>query len=258
MLSREATEDEVTWSLSTYTPPERVAESFKLATPLRPARGIFANQPNPRAGTARGMRGAFGMLALALLALMAARFAMARNEPVFTQARQYSPATGDTGAFVTRVFTLAGHTSNVELRIDTDLSNASAYFNLALLAENGGVGYDFGREVSSFAGVEDGESWREGSPRDKVTIPAVPPGQYYLRVAPERDPAEARAPFTYTLSIKRDVPRAWPFLVALLLLAIPPILSYFREIGFEYARWRESEHPWSTSTSDSDDDSDDE
>ena len=110
-------------------------------------------------------RGAFGMLVLGLLGVMAARFALARNEPVFTQTRQYSPTTGDTGAFVTRAFTLAGHRSNVELRIETDLSNASAYFNLALLAEDGGTGYDFGREVSNYAGVEDGESWHEGSAR---------------------------------------------------------------------------------------------
>jgi hypothetical protein len=106
MLSREATDDEVTWSLSTYTAPERIAESFKLANPLPGPRGVFANQPNPRAGVARAFRGAFGMLVLGLLGVMAARFAFARNEPVFTQTRQYSPTTGDTGAFVTRAFAL--------------------------------------------------------------------------------------------------------------------------------------------------------
>ncbi len=257
MLSREKTDDEITWSLSTYTVPERVAESFKLANPLQSPRGVFANQPNPRAGAARALRGAFGLLALGVLGVMGARFALARNEPVFTQTRQYSPTTGDTGAFVTRAFTLAGHRSNVELRIETDLSNASAYFNLALLSEDGGTGYDFGREVSNYAGVEDGESWHEGSARDKVTLPAVPSGRYYLRVAPERGPGEPDGPFTYTLTVKRDVPRAWPFLLALVLLAIPPVISFFREKGFEYARWRESDHPWSSESND-DDDSDDE
>jgi len=154
------------------------------------------------------------------------------------------------------VFALEGRTSNVQVRIDTDLSNAWAYFNLALLAEEGGAGYDFGREVSNYAGVDDGESWHEGSPRDKVTIPAVPPGRYYLRVAPERDAAEGIGPFTYTLTVKRDVPRAWPFLLALVLLAIPLALAYFRELSFEYGRWRESDHPWSSDSSDDDDDDD--
>jgi hypothetical protein len=45
---------------------------------------------------------------------------------------------------------------------------------------------------------------------------------------------------------------------ALVLLAIPPVVAFFRKKGFEYARWRESDHPWSTESSDGDDDSDDE
>lgn len=251
MLSRERTADEVTWSLGTYTAPERIAQAFKLATALPAPRGIFANQPNPRAGAGRKFRGAFALFALALIALMAARFALARNEQVFTETHQYSSQTGDTGAFVTPIFTLGGHTSNVELRIDTNLSNGWAFFNLALLAENGGPGYDFGREVSYYAGVDQGESWREGSPRDKVILPAVPPGRYYLRVDPERD--AGAAPFSYTLSVRRDVPRVWPFLLALALLAIPPVVAFFGELNFEYGRWRESDHPWSTGSSNDDD-----
>src|SRR6185503_17855159 len=49
---------------------------------------------------------------------------------------------------------------------------------------------------------------------------------------------------------KRDVPRAWPFLLALVLLAIPLALAYFRELSFEYGRWRDSDHPWSSESSD--------
>jgi predicted RNA-binding Zn-ribbon protein involved in translation (DUF1610 family) len=252
MLSREKTDDEVTWSLGTYTSAERIAQAFRLPTALPPARGVYANQPNPKAGSARGLRTAFGLFALATIVLMAARFVTAGNEQVLTQTRSYSPATGDTGAFVTPVFTLNGHTSNVQLQIETNLSNAWAYFNLALLAENGGAGYDFGREVSYYSGVDDGESWREGSPRDKVVLPSIPSGRYYLRVDPQRD--ESGPPFSYTISVRRDVPRAWPFLLALALLAIPPIVTYFRQVSFEYARWRESDYPWSSSSDGGDDD----
>ncbi|MEP6491685.1 MAG: DUF4178 domain-containing protein [bacterium] len=253
MLSREASADEVTWSLSTYTAPQRIAEAFKLTTPLPAPHGIFANQPNPKAGVARTLLRAFSVFTLVAVALMAARFALARNDKVFTENRRYSVSSGDTAAFVTRVFALDGHTSNVEVRIDTDLSNAWAYFNLALLAEDGSVGYDVGREVSNYAGVDGGESWHEGSPHDKVVLPAVPPGKYYLRVDPERDPADVNTPFSYTLSVRRDVPRLWPFLIALLLLAVPPVLAYFRELAFEFGRWKESDHPWSTTDSGDDD-----
>ncbi len=160
--------------------------------------------------------------------------------------------TGDTAAYVTPVFTLGGHTSNVELDIRTSLSNAWAFYNLALLDENGGPGFEFGREVSYYAGVEDGDAWHEGSPEDKVVLPSVPPGRYYLRVALDRD--VGAQPFSYTLAVKRDVARVWPFLAALVVLALPVLFAAFSAVNFEYNRWRESDHPWVTTSSDSDDD----
>ena len=148
-------------------------------------------------------------------------------------------------------FTLDGRTSNVKVRIRTNLSNAWAYYNLSLLDENGGQGYDVGREVSYYTGIEDGERWHEGAQNDAVVLPSVPSGRYYLRVALDRDPGSA--PFSYSLSVERDVPRVWPVLVALVLLAAPVVIAMLGSINFEYSRWRESDHPWSTS-SDSDDD----
>ncbi len=125
MLSSERTADEVTWSLGTYTAPERIAEAFKLPSPLPAPRGIFANQPNPRSGAAGAMKGTFFLLAAALLVLAVTRFVTARNQSVFTQSYEYA-TNGDSAAYVTPVFTLDGHTSNVELDIRTSLSNAWA------------------------------------------------------------------------------------------------------------------------------------
>ena len=106
--------------------------------------------------------------------------------------------------------------------------------------------------MSYYAGVEDGEAWHEGSPEDKVVCRRLPPGRYYLRVAPDRD--AGAQPFSYTMTVKRDVPRVWPFLAALVLLALPVLLAAFGAVNFEYNRWRESDHPWVTTSSDSNDD----
>ena len=251
MLSRERTPDEVTWSLGTYTTPERIAQAFSLASALPEPRGVFANQPNPRGNAARSLRTVFAFLMLGLVALFIWRFTSARRDPVFSQGYAYARETGDTAAFVTPVFSLDGGTSNVKVSIRTNLSNAWAYYNLSLLDENGGRGYDFGREVSYYAGVEDGERWHEGAQSDAVVLPAVPPGRYYLRVDLDRDPGST--PFSYSLAVERDVPRMWPFVAALLLLAAPVVVAALSAINFEYSRWRESDHPWTTS-SDSDDD----
>jgi hypothetical protein len=128
----------------------------------------------------------------------------------------------------------------VRVNIDTDLSNDWAYFNLALLPENGGSGYEVGREISNYGGVEEGEAWHEGSSKDRVTIPSVPPGRYYLRVQPDRD--TAGRPFLYTLSVWRDVPRIWPFFVALGLLGLAPLFAVIGAASFEQQRWAESDH----------------
>jgi hypothetical protein len=147
---------------------------------------------------------------------------------------------------VTPVFSLQGRTSNVRLTIDTDLSNNWAYFNVALINEQTGTAYDFGREVSYYSGYDSDGSWSEGSTRDRTTIPAVPSGQYYLRVQPELG-TDNRLPLTFVLTLHRDVPSVTYFVVVLGLLAIPPIFAAFRHHAFEQMRWRESDYAPETS-----------
>jgi hypothetical protein len=73
-----------------------------------------------------------------------------------------------------------------------------------------------------------------------VRIPSVPPGRYYLRVAPE-GPIDA-PPTSYTIRVRRDVPSFGYFFVALALLAVPPVVSSLRIAGFEQRRWQESDY----------------
>ena len=159
----------------------------------------------------------------------------------------------DSTAFVTPVFTLQGRTSNVRLAIDTDLDNNWAYFSLALINDQTGTAYDFGREVSYYSGYDSDGHWSEGSKSDRATIPSVASGRYYLRVQTELG-ADSRQPVDFKLTVQRDVPSMMLFGVVLLLLAIPPIFSAFRHYGFEQLRWRESDYAPSGSD---DDDSDD-
>lgn len=248
MLSRESTGNEVTWSVGSYTAPKTIQAAFSLREPLRQPRGVFANQPNPVDERNRGYGRAFLALVGLLFLVFLGRQVTARNESVFTGRYVYDPARGDSGAFVTRAFDLAGHPSNVEIAFETNLSNDWAFFNLALLADSGGTGYDFGREVSYYSGVDGGESWSEGSRTARVILPEVPAGRYYLRVEPEKD-APAK-PMVYSVSVRRDVPRWLPFGLVLLLLAVPPAGAWLRARAFEQARWKESDHAPASSDDD--------
>jgi hypothetical protein len=248
MLSREVTPGEATWSISTYTAPERIWKAFGLdGQPPRPV-GVFANQPNPqqdRIDTFTNMLSAF-VVALVLLGVL--RGVTARNERVFEESYGYDQVAGDTSAFVTPTFELKGHTSNVELAIRTTLDNNWAYFSLALIDEGRGTAYDFGREVGYYQGIEGGERWHEGSTSDRSLLPAVPPGRYYLRVEPEA--GRSLQPFVYTLTMRRDAPRLWPFALAFLLLAAPMAFALLSAHSFETRRWQESDHAPASSSDD--------
>ena len=245
MLSQETTPDESTWSVGTYMAPARVWENFELeGTPPTP-RGVYANQPNPNAGAWKSVAGVFALLAALLLVLLVVRVVTAQRRVVFTERYTFGPGNAadgaDSGAFVTPIFTLGGRTSNVELAIGTDLSNNWIYYNLALINDETGVAYDFGREVSYYSGRDSDGAWSEGSRRDVSYLPSVPSGRYYLRVQPEGNPL-FHGTVGYTLRVRRDVPRPSYYLITLLVLALPPVLAGARSWGFESARWKESDH----------------
>ena len=237
LLSSESTAEETTWSLGEYVSPAWVWEAFAL--PGRPPapRGIFANQPSPLARAQRAVWRLCAVFLLALGAMAAVRFAGTPTR-VLTEARQLVP--GSAEPYVTEPFTLAGRTSNLEVRIATDVRNSWALFNLALVNEGTGRAVEFARDVGFYEGVDQGEAWTEGSRRDRVRIPSVPPGRYYLRVAPELAP-DATVPVRYTLALHRDVPNGGFFLAALVLLLVPPVWVSMRAAAFESTRWAESD-----------------
>ena len=246
ILSQESTPDETTWSVGTYMAPERVWESFQLpGTPPAP-RGVYANQPDPNAGVWQGIARVFGALAALIVLLMIVRLVTAQRGLIFRERYTFAPSDAgngspDSSAFVTSIFDIAGRTSNVEVRIDTDLSNSWAFFNLALINDATGTAYDLGREVSYYYGRDSDGSWREGSRADVSYIPTVPRGRYYLRVQPEGDP-QFRGVIAYTIRLRRDVPRPAYYLIALLVLAVPPVFAIARAGSFEGARWKESDY----------------
>src|SRR5207244_2906311 len=148
-------------------------------------------------------------------------------------------------------FEVPGHTSNVELKINTDLNNNWTYFSFALINEQTGEAYDFGREVSYYYGRDSDGSWTEGARTNTAVIPTVPAGHYYLRVEPEM--AAGAVPVHYSLEVNRDVPSMSFFFIAAILLLVPPALMTARAFRFEFRRWQESDYAVSSG-----DDSDDE
>ncbi|MEO8027630.1 MAG: DUF4178 domain-containing protein [Bryobacteraceae bacterium] len=267
MLSAETTSDEITWSLGEYTPGSEIWQGFKLPGSAPSAVGVYANQPSPYEGKVRGLwlLMFFLMVSLAFAAIIMS--GMARGGVVFDQKYAFAPGNGEP-SFVTPVFELKS-TSNVELTIKTSLSNSWAYFNFALINDDTGTAYNFGKEMSYYYGSDSDGSWTEGSAGDSVMVPRIPAGHYYLRVEPEMDKAKATsyvspatgkpyAPIAmnYELILKNDVPSFALFWIVIILLPIPPIVRAIQAASFNNRRWQESDYATASSSSSSDDDDD--
>jgi Domain of unknown function (DUF4178) len=236
MLSSESTAGETTWSRAEYMTGSQIWQAFKLPGSPPPAYGIFANQPSPPGASVGSAWSTWLWLNVALATLVFLFMFVAPGSVAFSDHYAYSQGVKTDSAFVTPTFQLTGRDSNVKLSIHTDLDNNWAYFNFALINDQTGQTFDFGREVSYYHD-SDGS---EGSRNNSVIVPAVPSGPYYLRVEPEM--ATGSPYVRYDLELRRNVPNYGFFGVAALLLLIPPIWTTYRRESFEAARWRESDY----------------
>lgn len=259
VLSAETTDNEVTWSRGEYTPGAEIWKAFALqGNPPRPV-GVYLNQPSPHKSHT-GVWKHFFLLLVALIFLAIVFASVSRQNVVFEQTYHFSTADKGEPSFVTPVFELTGRTAAMELSIDTNLSNNWAYFNLALINQDNGQAFDFGREVSYYSGTDSDGAWSEGGRNSSVFIPSVPSGHYYLRVEPEMEtPAGSSTSTTstsmrrnvaprfnavnYTITLRHDVPNYSWFWIAFALLLIPPIFYSIRSRAFETKRWMQSDYP---------------
>jgi hypothetical protein len=249
VLSSETSPDEVNWSRGVYTPGSEIWKAFALPGSPPPAKGVYLNQPSTVTGS---MWGTFFLLLAGLILLAIGFAATSPGDVVFDHAYRFSTADKGEPSLVTPVFELKGRTAGVEVKIDTNLSNNWAYFNLALINEDTGTAFDFGREVSYYYGSDSDGSWNEGSASSTAFVPAVPPGRYYLRIEPEMEAASGRYngktstfanQMTYNITVKHGVMNGSWFWIAAILLFIPPIIHSIRVRSFEVKRWMQSDYP---------------
>jgi len=242
VLSSEKLDKEVTWSIGEYMYGREIWDAFRLPGTPPEAMGVYENQPSPVTTNVTGMWVAFAAFAMLLLALMAGFDMRANKKPVFGQTYRYNRADSKAEtSFVTDVFELTGRTSTVQVKTYAPVSNHWIYLNYALINQDTGQAWDFGREVSYYYGYDSDGSWSEGKQNDEVVLPSVPPGHYYLRIEPEADPSLAAIP--YTVDVTHDVPVFGIYGIAFLALLVPVVIISFRSYTFERSRWSESDHP---------------
>ena len=254
VMSAESSNDEIVWSTGVYTPGQVIWKAFNLKGAPPRAIGIYANQPSPYTGRVGSVWKLFFLLiGLLFVALIVSAVTAGPERTLFTQRYAFDSRLTGERSFVTPIFNVTDDRADVEVKIDTDLANDWAFFSLALINDDTGVAYDLGKEVSYFYGTDSDGSWTEGGREGRTTFPNVPKGRYYLRVEPEMDNDSRPHLMNYTVAVTSGVPSVGWYILALLLLPVPAIVSSVRAFSFENQRWAESDYGALISSSSSED-----
>jgi hypothetical protein len=241
VLSSEGVQHEVTWSMGEYMSGRDVWKAFGVPGDPPQSIGVYENQPSPLASNVISIWSMFGIFLVSLLVIAMLVSTFAQQKVVFDKTYHFTPSRTAEPSFVTEPFELPGRTSDVEVHTTANVGNSWIYLNYALINLDSGEAYDFGREISYYHGYDSDGSWSEGGTSDRVIVPSVPAGKYYLRIEPESQAGSVRTT-AYQVTVTRDVPVNALYLYAILALLIPAAAITWRSISFEHRRWAESEY----------------
>lgn len=235
---------EETWSLGEYVEPKEVAAAFGLKK-TDERTGIYLNQPNPHGERWASLKYPLFFIIAIYLGIQIF-FAMAGGTTPVTQVKQmyFRPAAGaleddPSRVVVTPPFELKGRQQPVVITAHAPVNNQWFGFDLRLVNAKTEQSFPAAITVEYYYGTSEGESWSEGDQTERTKIPAVPPGEYYLTIDADADPQIAEMP--YNISVKRGGLFWSNFWLGLLVLLAWPTSLWFRKIGFESARWGESD-----------------
>lgn len=143
-------------------------------------------------------------------------------------------------ALTTQEFVLKSRARALLVRHGTDVENNWVGLTTTLVEKNTGEAFLGVQEISHYKGVDDGESWSEGSKEDEIVFKNIPAGNYYLTIEYELG-TDRRAAVSDTIEVVRN-PAGWSnYVLVMIFLAVFPLFSRWRRNAFEAKRWSESD-----------------
>jgi len=169
--------------------------------------------------------------------LAAARAAAALEAPATPPPAPAAP--GYSQMLVSKPIELA-HPAAVDITFAAPgLTNHWLEVTASLVNEQTGRGYEVTRSLEYYEGVEDGESWTEGSRSADAVISGLSPGRYHLNLYPS---AEAGTGDTrLELEVEQHSGFASNFILILLIMSVLPLYQWARHSAFETSRWENSD-----------------
>ena len=271
MLSREVSKDEETWSLSSYLTRDEVDRGFGKKLGLPPPTGVGANQPSPA-----GLGKVSALAVAALLAVAIGKCAgappvdrlhtgftvpMLAARPTVDPALGVVPsdtATADPGGdppgsvmFSDKFHLDAGR--NVAFHLTANVRNNWVYAAFDLVNDDTGSVTTFDKTIEYYSGVDDGESWNEGSTSADEVLAPVEAGTYTLRVEAQHG---GLGSVELGVVVQQGVFRWLWFWIALGVLGAPVAIVAIHAAGVRKRRWENSNLVAHASAGGDDDDDD--
>ena len=162
VISSEGTGKEISWSIGEYIAGRDIWKGFKLPGEPPAPIGIYENQPSPLSASVKSVWSLAGIFLILLLSLGVGVYWMESDEQIFEQTFEFNTSAGGETSFVTDLFQLKGRTSDVELTTNAGVDNDWIYLNYALIDQDTGHAYNFGREIAYYHGYDSDGSWSEG------------------------------------------------------------------------------------------------
>lgn len=233
---RSAPTGEINWSLGTYVKRRDVEKSFGI-TGLPRTSKIAPNQVFPH----KKIYKYWGLMLAATLAFGLIIMITGSRTTVFDQTFALQPVANSEGTQVifSDPFQLKGR-QNIRVTARSNVDNSWLYVEGDLINDATGDVQTFSMPVEYYHGVDDGESWSEGSQSPSTHLSALPAGQYMLRVEAQWE--KWQQPATLSVRIDQGVPRVLHLFLAMLFVSVIPALVAFRHFSFEKRRWADSDY----------------
>ncbi|MBS1793255.1 MAG: DUF4178 domain-containing protein [Acidobacteria bacterium] len=235
MLSQEASNNEINWSVGVYQTNEEIEKAFNV-TDLPKPWSVAPNQP-----FTGGFYIKWGFAFLGILLLVAILMfpfgglqSTVMNEKLTLQptASQTTPQT-----VFSQPFEIKGN-RNVQITAQAPVNNSWAELDVDLVNDQNQEVESVNIPIEYYSGTDEDGAWTEGNQTQDATMSSLPAGKYTLRV--EGTWQNFQQPIDVQVKVEQNVTRGVNFCCAFLVLAILPVIALIRKWTFESRRWSES------------------
>ncbi len=242
-LNSDETDGEVTFTHGVMLTADEVKQAFGVKAAMPPVEGLAPAQLNPHKAKLGSQWTWAGIWSVVFVALLVA-FSIFGDTRRFLNATLAVPPDAKPGSPEAQQFSEPFKIDKlVPLEVEVEaasLDNAWLSVQVDLVNEATGEVVSVTPELSYYSGVDDGESWSEGSRSQSKQTTDVDPGTYVLRATPSfEQPQPTAREYRVQVSADKGVGLCFPFLVFMLLLT-GPLITSLRSSSFETRRWNEA------------------